>query len=268
MLHCDNWKNPLSHISSHSPSSLNLDLRNSSGETALWLALKQLDPSYLNCEDMSEYEHTFAAKLIKRGANPDAMDTRTGNCLLHQAALDSNEAAAVFLVHHSAMPNHRNVNGESPMHIAAMNGLHKLVEVLLQYGADPNIQTALKPKPFRPAPIAVPTSQVKFEDFSSSILSPSTLGALSALSVTSQATSGYSIEPSKGAGISRPSGESLSGHSEGAGPLYSYQALGPARFEELNVGLDSMTQKERSSSPSLRKTEYTGRNSLCIWQHC
>ena len=176
------------------PLRLNLDLRNGNGETALWLSLKQLDSTYLTCQDTSEYEYTFASRLVKRGANADAVNTRTGNSLLHQAALESNEAAAVFLVQHGALPNHKNSQGETPIHIAAKNGLSKLVEVLLQYGADPNLQTALKPKSVRPSPIAVQAT--KSDDFVPSILSPSTLGALSALNVTSYASSysAYSIE--------------------------------------------------------------------------
>lgn len=109
--------------------SLNLELRTHDHETALWLALMQLDADYLSSEDITDYEHTFANRLIKRGANPDAIDSRTGNSLLHKAALQSSEAAAVFLVHHGAVPNGKNNEGEAPIHIAARNGLDQLVKV-------------------------------------------------------------------------------------------------------------------------------------------
>lgn len=109
--------------------SLNLELRTHNHETALWLALMQLDSDYLSSEDITEYEHTFANRLIQRGANPDAIEPRTGNSLLHKAALLSNEAAAVFLVHHGAVPNGKNSEGEAPIHIAAKNGLDHLVKV-------------------------------------------------------------------------------------------------------------------------------------------
>ena len=181
------------HLHCPPPPSLNLDLRNSSGETALWLALKQLDPNYLTCEDVSEYDHTIAAKLIKRGANVDAIDTRTGNSLLHQAALRSNEAAAVFLVHHGAIPNHTNVKGEAPIHIAATNGLHKLVEVLLQSGADPNLQTALKPRAPIPAPIVTTPMHASSEDIEL-LKSPTAAIALSALSAITSHPGSYSFE--------------------------------------------------------------------------
>ena len=180
------------------------------------MALQQLESSYLTCEDTSEYNHIFAARLIERGSNPDAIDTRTGNSFLHRAALESNEAAAMFLVHHGAITNHKNVNGETPIHIAAQNGLHRLVEVLLQNGADPNLQTALKPKPNPLALPSIPLSGAVASNQSTptgsstnldgstrvssaippsvhpgnvigeDILSPSTLGALNALNFASQ----------------------------------------------------------------------------------
>lgn len=178
--------------------SLNLDLRNTGGETALWLALQQLPPGYVTTEDPSEFDQTFAARLIKRGANTDSIDPRTGSTLLHRAAQESKEAAAVFLVHHRALTNPTNTQGEAPIHIAARNGLSQLVRVLLQYSADPNLQTTLKPKQMkRPSPLM--TSPVSNE-FPPSVLSPTTLGALSALSMTSQAVvggvSGYSVDGS------------------------------------------------------------------------
>ena len=180
---------------------LNLELRNHDQETALWLALMQLDSDYLSSEDINEYEHTFAARLIKRGANPDAIESRSGNSLLHKAALQSNEAAAVFLVHHGAVPNGKNNEGEAPIHIAARNGLDQLVKVLLQYGADPNLQTAIKPKQ-APPPLTLPPAEVgmssnvstaassmtKLDDYGAGaqvgggMMSPTALGALSALS--------------------------------------------------------------------------------------
>ena len=59
-------------------------------------------------------------------------------------ASESNEAAAVFLVHHGAATNNTNRLGETPIHVAASRGLHRLVSVLLQHGGDPNVQTAPK----------------------------------------------------------------------------------------------------------------------------
>ena len=171
----------------------------------------QLGADYLSSEDITDYEHTFATRLIKRGANPDSIESRTGNSLLHKAALQSNEAAAVFLVHHGAVPNGKNSEGEAPIHIAARNGLDQLVKVLLQHGADPNLQTAIKQKQ-APSPLSLPpaeagsesnvstaaSSMTRLDEYNGSsagggmqvgggMVSPTALGALSALSsVTSQ----------------------------------------------------------------------------------
>lgn len=256
--------------------SLNLDLHNNAGESALWLALKQLDPAYLMCDDISQYDNTFAAKLIASGANTDILDPRTGNSLLHRAAQESNEAAAVFLVQHRTQPNPKNAQGEAPIHVAAKNGLHQLVEVLLQHGADPNIQTALKPKPASPvpsaaaatplAPVPAPSRQRREMespaqpntalwsvsqsrpppshlppgpallepqspspltppqqlagggmmdfDLTSSALSPTALGALSALSATSQALSSYGVGGAQWGGQTKASERSLMSGSE------------------------------------------------------
>lgn len=134
--------------------SLNLDIFDNANESALWMALMKLDPAYLTTDDISKYDTSFPARLITRGANCDALDPRTGNSLLHRAAIETKEAAAVFLVHHRAQLNPKNGQGEAPVHIAAKNGLHRLVEVLLQHGADPNQQTSLKPHPASPVPSA------------------------------------------------------------------------------------------------------------------
>ena len=175
----------------------------------------QLDADYLSSEDITDYEHTFATRLIKRGANPDSIESRTGNSLLHKAALQSNEAAAVFLVHHGAVPNGKNNEGEAPIHIGARNGLDQLVKVLLQHGADPNLQTAIKPKQ-APPPLSLPpadagsesnvsaaSSMTRLDEYGGGgaasgvqmgggMVSPTTLGALSALSsVTSQVSHTY-----------------------------------------------------------------------------
>ncbi|KAG2459630.1 ANFY1 protein, partial [Polypterus senegalus] len=91
-------------------------------------------------------ENSFAARLIKRGSNPDAPDTMTGNCLLQRAAEVGNEAAALFLATHGVKVNHTNNWGESPLHTACRLGLANLTSELLQQGANPNLQT-MQPLP-------------------------------------------------------------------------------------------------------------------------
>ena len=161
-----------------SSTSINLELRNNTGSTALWLALTQLNSTRGESD-------RYAARLIERGSTPNAIDSLTGNSLLHQAALESNERAAIFLVCHGANVDHVNHQGESPMHVAAAIGLHNLIQVLLQYGADPNLQTNLKKAlPSISIPVkVVPAESPPVSHISSDLVSPtSTLGALSVLS--------------------------------------------------------------------------------------
>ena len=156
--------------------SINLELRNNVGNTALWLALSQLNSTRGESDK-------FAAKLIERGSNPDAVDTRTGNALLHLASLERNERAAIFLVCHGAKVNHVNHHGEAPIHIASSKGLHNLIQVLLQYGADPNLQTNLKPSPLNAPLVSIRSQTPPSSRGSPLLISPtSTIGALTALS--------------------------------------------------------------------------------------
>lgn len=67
------------------------------------------------------------------------MDPLSGNSLLHAAAASGLETAGLFLVSHHAQLNIINNCGETPLHIAARNGLRDLVATLLSMGADPNV---------------------------------------------------------------------------------------------------------------------------------
>uniref|UniRef100_A0A8C4XB39 Ankyrin repeat and FYVE domain containing 1 n=1 Tax=Erpetoichthys calabaricus TaxID=27687 RepID=A0A8C4XB39_ERPCA len=135
---------------------LNLELKDHEGNTALWLALQFItvstDQSVNPFDDIpvmngtSFDENSFAARLIKRGSNPDAPDTMTGNCLLQRAAEAGNETAALFLATHGVKVNHTNNWGESPLHTACRLGLANLTSELLQQGANPNLQT-MQPLP-------------------------------------------------------------------------------------------------------------------------
>ena len=152
---------------------LNLDLRNQNGDTALWLAVSKLDHTYLaTLKEQQQDDQLIASRLVARGANVNAVDSKTSNSLLHQAAISSNEAAAIFLVNHSAGVNHCNQQGEAPIHIAAINGLDQLVMVLLQYGADPNLQTMLH---HRPPPLSATSSSHSLLGTASPVPGPSPL---------------------------------------------------------------------------------------------
>ncbi|XP_046578318.1 rabankyrin-5-like [Haliotis rubra] len=119
---------------------LDLEIKNTDGHTALWLALQQpRDPS----GDVAKAYgvESFAAQLLKAGSSPDAIEPDSGDSLLHLAARDGNQAAGIFLATHKASVSHANNKGETPLHIACQSGLTDLVRVLLQKGANPNAQT-------------------------------------------------------------------------------------------------------------------------------
>jgi hypothetical protein len=60
-------------------SELNLELQTSDGETALWLALQVAGTSANDQSPDSFYsDQSFAVRLIKRGASPDAINPDTG----------------------------------------------------------------------------------------------------------------------------------------------------------------------------------------------
>ncbi|XP_033627890.1 rabankyrin-5-like [Asterias rubens] len=120
-----------------SQKSLNLDLQNAEGDSGLWLAL---DPT-LRASGFGE--DSMAAKLIRRGCSADSVNLHTGDSLLHRVCKSglTNEDAALFLATKGASTNLANFKGETPLHAAAVNGLAKLVALLLQKGANPNAQT-------------------------------------------------------------------------------------------------------------------------------
>ena len=203
----------------------------------------KLDPAYLTTDDISKYDTSFPARLITRGANCDTLDPRTGNSLLHRAAIESKEAAAVFLVHHRAQLNPKNGQGEAPVHIAAKNGLHRLVEVLLQHGADPNQQTALKPHPASPVPSAaaatplasVPDYSPKREESPFRAIPPSSLPPPPSSSRSSSRTASHTPSPlptsshhhmTLGSGVSSGGGGDMMGFDLTSSAMSSSAALG------------------------------------------
>ncbi|XP_072163422.1 rabankyrin-5-like [Diadema setosum] len=114
---------------------INFDLLNNDGDSALWWALDN------TATNVSYGEDSFAAKLIRRGCSPDAINPQTGDSLLHRAARSGNEEGALFLATHGASPNLANFKGETPLHSSASCGLSRLTALLLNKGANPNAQT-------------------------------------------------------------------------------------------------------------------------------
>ncbi|XP_077510441.1 rabankyrin-5 isoform X1 [Amblyomma americanum] len=111
----------------------NLELRNNEQHTALGFVLHFYDGT---CNGES-----FAGKLADKGASLDAVSKITGDSQLHLVARAGNEDAGIFLAQRGAQCNISNNKGETPLHAACQAGLSRLVQTLLEYGADPNKQT-------------------------------------------------------------------------------------------------------------------------------
>jgi cytohesin len=71
-----------------------------------------------------------------KGPNPNPF----GFTLLHYAAMDGRHEIAKLLLEHGADPNIQDNNGRTPLHWAAWKGHLEVVELLLEHGADPNVQ--------------------------------------------------------------------------------------------------------------------------------
>lgn len=104
-------------------SKISLEMRNGDGFTPLALALRCLGEN-----------DSFATVLVKKGASVEANNPISGDTLLHLAAKESNETAGIFLSGNNAKVNSINNRGETPLHLAAQNGLNNLVEILLKQG--------------------------------------------------------------------------------------------------------------------------------------
>nr|XP_037289089.1 LOW QUALITY PROTEIN: rabankyrin-5-like [Rhipicephalus microplus] len=112
---------------------VNSELRNNEQHTPLGFALHFGDGPY--------DEESFAGRLANRGASLDAVSKITGDSQLHLVARAGNEDAGIFLAERGAQCNISNNKGETPLHAACQAGLARLVQTLLERGADPNKQT-------------------------------------------------------------------------------------------------------------------------------
>ncbi|CAF0854297.1 unnamed protein product [Brachionus calyciflorus] len=114
----------------------NLNIKNNDEQTILWLAL-------LQSEDSNDFDQpdSFPSMLIDKGCEIDTTDSN-GDTLLHLCARKELEHAAIFLVNKKAKLNLLNNDYESVLHVACEYGLMRLVDVLLDKNADPNVQSS------------------------------------------------------------------------------------------------------------------------------
>lgn len=116
----------------------NLNLKNNAEQTVLWLSLVESETSPNDLDDLNS---SFPSMLIAKGCEINTSDS-SGDSLLHLCARKSLENAALFLVRKQAKINLLNDEGETVLHVACENGLSRLVSLLLERGADPNVQTS------------------------------------------------------------------------------------------------------------------------------
>ncbi len=89
-----------------------------------------------------KYGNNYLAKLLleKNNTNINEVD-EGGNTLLHRTSGYINAQDSMkLLLDHGADPNIKNINMQTPLHIAANIGNFSSVSILLKYGADANIQ--------------------------------------------------------------------------------------------------------------------------------
>ncbi|CAH0394295.1 unnamed protein product [Bemisia tabaci] len=112
---------------------VNLDVQTVEGHSPMWYALFA-SRKLIN-------SNSFAARLFEKGANANPIYPQTNDSLLHLVAEEGLEEAALFICSHANNLNHINRKGESALHIACAQGLHRLATNLLEADADPNLQT-------------------------------------------------------------------------------------------------------------------------------
>ncbi|WP_194851711.1 ankyrin repeat domain-containing protein [Nonlabens antarcticus] len=105
-----------------------VDAKDSDGRTAL------IHASFFGKDEL-------LADLIKRGANTNHQD-KIGYSALHHCSLEMRVACAQILLNNHADPNLLDEHENGPLWVALMNskGNFKLVRLLMEHGADPEIE--------------------------------------------------------------------------------------------------------------------------------
>ena len=108
-----------------------VDLRNNYGETALHLAARRRNTDVVRL-------------LLSNGADANATDKRGGTPLEYPSGFVDNrqlnyQETVEILIEHGADVRHIDRNGEAAIHEAVFLGNVKVVEILLQHGAIPNV---------------------------------------------------------------------------------------------------------------------------------
>lgn len=84
----------------------------------------------------------LVASLLERGAKLDSKDRRTGFTALHHACVNGHAQMARALIEAKAPMEARENDKWTPLMVATTNGHTKIMVMLLEYGADPNLKDA------------------------------------------------------------------------------------------------------------------------------
>lgn len=90
-----------------------------------------------------ELNYEKIKKFIKENPNSDIINQQekfTKSTLLLKSILQSENSLTEFLLNSKADPDLCNKSGESPLHFAVENSNYKIINLLLEKGADPNQQ--------------------------------------------------------------------------------------------------------------------------------
>ncbi|KAJ6105160.1 hypothetical protein N7523_010234 [Penicillium sp. IBT 18751x] len=92
-------------------------------------------------EAIRSSQETKATLLLKYGADPHVFEGRQGMNILHVAASKNASTAMVkMILKCGILIDSQDQRGRTPLQIAAENSCTRAVQVLLQYGANPNFQ--------------------------------------------------------------------------------------------------------------------------------
>lgn len=106
---------------------------------------------------------TSAEMLLEAGADVDAASTKYGTTVLMMAAMNGYHEVVEVLLQHKASVNQPNKSGYTALMLAYRGGHQKAAEVLLRYGASPDMKdssgkTAAQYAPKTPAPVVTPVA--------------------------------------------------------------------------------------------------------------
>ncbi|TNE27707.1 MAG: hypothetical protein EP349_08870 [Alphaproteobacteria bacterium] len=142
---------------------IDLDVRDYEGRTPLMLAAYEGKSAFvdllaekgapLNSTDnfgrtalyfaVAATEENTIDSLIKKGANLHILPKTDRRSFLHQAAETARVSLTKKFVEAKLPVNRKDVNGNTPLHIAIKHGNEPVIEYLLEHGADPKITNSV-----------------------------------------------------------------------------------------------------------------------------